>query len=66
VVQKASIVVGEESTEAAAASGVTVAEGVTTTLPPPPTLHIDRPFHYLVRDNETGTLLFLGQVADPR
>jgi serpin B len=66
VVQKAFIAVNEEGTEAAATSGVTMAAGDTTTITPPPSLHIDRPFYYLVRDNATGTILFLGQVTDPR
>jgi serpin B len=66
VVQKAFIVVDEAGTEAAAASGVTVAAGATTTSLAYPTLFIDRPFYYVIRDNETGTILFLGQVTDPR
>ncbi len=66
VVQKAFIVVNEEGTEAAAASGVTVAAEATTTSEPIPVLSIDRPFYYLVRDHETGTIIFLGQVTDPR
>jgi serpin B len=66
VTQKAFILVDEEGTEAAAASGVTVAAVATTTSERIPVLSIDRPFYYLVRDNKTGTILFLGQVTDPR
>jgi serine protease inhibitor len=29
------------------------------------TVTVDRPFFYLVRDEPTGTLLFLGRVTDP-
>jgi serine protease inhibitor len=29
-------------------------------------LMIDRPFYFLVRDADTGAIIFLGQVTDPR
>jgi serpin B len=63
VVHKAFISVDEKGTEAAAASGVVVGP---TSLPPPPIdLWIDRPFIFVVRDEPTRTILFLGRFADP-
>ena len=66
VKQKAFVAVDEYGTEAAAATGVTVAPGAdsTTTLPPME-MTIDHPFIYLIRDLQTGTILFIGQVVDP-
>jgi serpin B len=63
-VQKVWIRVGEKGTEAAAATGITMvpSSGV---FPPPRRLAINRPFLFLVRDNRTGALLFLGRVQDP-
>jgi len=29
-------------------------------------LSVDRPFYYLIRDEKTGLILFIGQVTDPR
>lgn len=53
----------EEGTEAAAATAVVV--GVTSVPMDPVTLTVDRPFIFLVRDVETGALLFMGRVVDP-
>ena len=53
----------EEGTEAAAATAVVV--GVTSAPMDPVTLTVDRPFIFLVRDVETGALLFMGRVVDP-
>ena len=61
VVEEAFIAVDEEGTEAAA--GATVV-GVASA--PDVMLTIDRPFFFLVRDTQTGAILFLGQVTDPR
>jgi serpin B len=60
VVHKAFVAVDEKGTEAAAATGVTV--GVTSM---PQEVRVDRPFLYVIRDRETGTLLFVGRVLDP-
>ncbi len=62
VVQKTYIRVDEEGTEAAAVTG-----GVTVLSAggPPPFL-VDRPFAFTVSDRQTGTILFLGTVHDPR
>ena len=66
VVHQANITVTEAGTEAAAATGV----GVGVTSAPPEdeliVVTIDRPFVFALRDRATGTVLFLGRVADPR
>ncbi|HSB35779.1 MAG TPA: serpin family protein [Thermoanaerobaculia bacterium] len=60
---KAFVDVNEEGTEAAAATGVAV---MPTSMPPPkPVFRADRPFLFLIRDDETGSVLFLGRVTDP-
>jgi len=59
-IHKAFVAVDEEGTEAAAATGISV--GVTS-LPEP--IRIDRPFVFLIRDRQTGTILFLGRVMNP-
>ena len=61
VVQQAFIDVNEEGTEAAAATGVTMGE-VSARVP----IQVDRPFLFLIRDVQKGTILFLGRVTDPR
>lgn len=33
--------------------------------PDVPTVRLDRPFIFLIRDIETGTVLFIGQVLNP-
>jgi serpin B len=67
VAQKAFIDVNEEGTEAAAATGVTMAGATsTTTTLPPVEMTVDHPFVYLIRDTQTGAILFIGQVMDPR
>jgi serpin B len=63
VLHKAFVSVDEAGTEAAAATAVIVG---TTSMPPEPIeVKIDRPFIYLIRDIETGTVLFVGRVLNP-
>mgnify|MGYP001384213414 CR=1 FL=1 len=53
----------EEGTEAAAA---TVIGFTRTSLPPEPeVIDINRPFLYFIRETTTGTIVFMGLVADP-
>jgi serpin B len=60
IYHKAFVSVDEQGTEAAAATAV-----VMSRLGMPQQLKIDRPFIYMIRDIETGTVLFVGQVLDP-
>lgn len=62
VVHKAFIAVDEEGTEAAAATAVAVAESAMALNP---TVAVDHPFIFIIRDDQTGTILFLGRVLDP-
>jgi serpin B len=63
VVHKAFVDVDEEGTEAAAATAVIV--GLTSAPGEPVQVTIDRPFIFLIRDMERGTILFIGRVMDP-
>src|SRR5690606_37764934 len=62
VKQKAFIEVNEEGTEAAAVTSVGVR---VTSMPIVNTLKIDRPFAFLIRENNCGLILFTGIVNDP-
>lgn len=65
VVHKAFIEVEEEGTEAAAATGV-IAARTSAMLPTDEIVfRADRPFLHLIRDNETGAILFIGRVSRP-
>ena len=64
VIHQANIDVDEKGTEAAAATAVVM----DTTGGPVDvvTVRVDRPFLFAIRDRETGAVVFLGQVTDPR
>jgi len=64
VVHKAFVEVNEQGTEAAAATATGMG-GRGNTGPPIPIFRADHPFLFLIRDNHTGSLLFLGRVTDP-
>ena len=63
VVHKAFVSVDEAGTEAAAATAVIMPESGPPELPVEVT--IDRPFIFLIRDIETGAILFVGRVMNP-
>jgi serpin B len=63
VVHKAFVAVDEEGTEAAAATAVMMPLGAAPGQPVEFT--IDRPFLFLIRDIETGAILFVGRVLNP-
>lgn len=60
VVQKTYVRVDEAGTEAAAVTG----GGMQVSAPPD--VRVDRPFAFTVSDRDTGAILFLGSVHDPR
>jgi serpin B len=63
VLHKASIDVNEQGTEASAVTGALVnAKSVTVSTK---TFRADHPFLFLIQDNHSGTVLFLGRVARP-
>jgi serpin B len=64
VIHEAFITVDEEGTEAGAATAV---YGITVGVPVRSLqLTIDRPFLFVVRDKDSGAVLFFGRVTDPR
>ena len=65
VIHKAFVAVDEEGTEAAAATAVTLELTAEPNPPQPPAFTADRPFFFLIRHEQTGSLLFVGRVADP-
>ena len=67
VLQKTFVEVKEEGTEAAAVTGlVNPTSGIE--MPPPKRFEmiVNRPFLFLIEDNQTGTILFMGLIYDPR
>ena len=63
VIHKAFVSVDEAGTEAAAATAVVMPIAI----PPeePVEVTVERPFIFLIRDIETGTILFVGRIVDP-
>lgn len=59
ILHKAYVAVDEEGTEATAATAVFLANSV------PVTFNADHPFLFLIKDNPTGTILFMGRVTNP-
>jgi len=57
--------VNEEGTEAVAATDMVIASGIEMNPPKPFQMIVDRPFLFLIADQETKTILFMGVVFDP-
>jgi serpin B len=65
VIHKAYVKVDEKGTEAAAATAVTMELGMVARPTQIPVFRADHPFLFLIRDNQTGSILFLGRMTDP-
>ena len=63
MIHQAFIAVDEKGTEAAAATAVVMR--ATAAPLKQVELRIDRPFLFVIQDDETSTILFMGRVADP-
>ena len=63
VLHKATIIIDEEGTEAAAATAVIV--GLEALPPDPISLMIDQPFLFFIQHQPTGSILFMGRVTQP-
>lgn len=64
VLHKAFVDVSEKGTEAAAATAVVMLRAVAQAAPPP-VFRADHPFLFLIRDRNTGSILFIGRVMNP-
>ncbi len=64
-IHKAFIDVNETGTEAAAATSIEMRATAMRYEPPSIVFKADHPFLFLIRDTRSGSILFLGRVADP-
>ena len=63
ILHKAFVDVNEEGTETAAATGVVMR--LTAVPTPPPVFRADHPFIFMIKDNSSGSILFMGRVSNP-
>ncbi|MCK4269329.1 MAG: serpin family protein, partial [Methanogenium sp.] len=62
---KAYVDVNEEGTEAAAATAVVMKLTAVIEDESVPVFRADHPFIFLIQDNETGNILFMGRISNP-
>jgi serpin B len=65
VIHQAFIAVNEKGTEAAAATVVVMTLGAMMNPPQPKIFNADHPFIFLIKDNPTGSILFMGKIMNP-
>ena len=65
VFHKAWVEVNEAGTEAAAATGVVMAMRAARPIAHPPVFRADHPFVFFIREVPSGSILFLGRLANP-
>ena len=66
IIHKAFVEVNEEGTEAAAATAV-IMKRIVSVRPKPriPEFRADHPFIFMIMERSTGSILFMGRIADP-
>lgn len=62
VIHKAFVEVNEQGTEAAAVTVVVIMDTAAGILP---TVNVNHPFLFVIRDNKTNSILFMGKVVNP-
>jgi len=65
VIHQAFVDVNEEGTEAAAATAVIMGKGAAPSEEKVPVFRADHPFIFIIQDEETGNILFMGRMSDP-
>jgi serpin B len=65
VIHKTFLEVNEEGTEAAAVTAVEIGYSLPSRVPIF-TMIVDRPFFCAIRDDDTGSLLFMGSIMEPQ
>ena len=65
VLHKAFVEVNEEGTEAAAATAV-IMDTKSVDIDEPVIFRADHPFFFVIRDIDSGSILFMGRMADPK
>lgn len=65
VKHKTFVEVNEEGTEAAAVTSIGITRTSAEISPSPFQMVVDRPFFCAIRDNQTGTVLFMGSIVEP-
>lgn len=66
ILHKAFVDVNEEGTEAAAATAVVMLRSSAAPQPKPVVFRADRPFLFLIRHIESGSILFVGRLLSPQ
>jgi serpin B len=65
VAHKTFVEVNEEGTEAAAVTSVQIIETTSVQEQKTYLLRADRPFLFMIRENQSGAILFIGKIVDP-
>jgi len=65
VIHQAFVELNEEGTEAAAATAVVMKLSAMPVEEPVPVFRADHPFIFLIQDDDTGNILFMGRVTNP-
>lgn len=65
VIHKAFVDVSEEGTEAAAATAVVMGKAMVVSPSLIKTFKADHPFIFIIKDNATGSILFMGEIKNP-
>ncbi len=66
VIHMAFVDVAEQGTEAAAATGIGIRATAMMRPQPPVVFRADHPFLFLIRDTQTGLVLFIGRLENPK